>query len=272
MGKLIGFSHPGKYGDAIYSCPSARWLCEHHGCKGDFYISDYYGKLKPLLDYQPWVNECIIPEDYKVTHHGWGAQPWDFGNNIPREKYEAVYQFGFQHFPDRPLPMWYLHECGFSTDKGFQENVNPSYLGVFDSPDIETLDEPYVVMATRVDREFTSSFYSFIEKCPVTIVQVGAPHEFCEHPTKKTVNQCGLSFLETVSWMSRAIGFYGLISSQGGLAHSFDYPKFFPYHEGWDMRHVVRTPTTMYYYQEHHAVHGDIPIDGNIALEFMGLK
>lgn len=263
MSKLIAVSHPGKSGDLIYSVPAAKWLCEHFQTKCHFYISDYYKWLQRLLNYQDhFIEECIIAPGYEIDHHAWGAQPWNMSPYIPVDNYAGLYQFGYKNFPDRPLPDFGLSECGF-------EGITPKFVGTFKYPEIETLDTDYVCSAFRLDPAFEASWRSFADQCPLPIVQIGMEGEGWNHPN--SIDISGVDWLETVSWLSKAKGFFGRISSQAGLAHSFDMPKVCLYHDGWDMRHVVRTPTTLYQYQPHVNRHGDIPINGKLALEFMGL-
>jgi len=212
-----------------------------------------------MLDNQSWCNECIAPPEYKIEEWTWGSQPWDMSSYIPKEKYEAVYQFGFQHFPDRPLPNWYLYECGF-------DDVTPEFLGIFkgpnlrvgnlieakNAPNLYTLDEPYVIVAPRGDlttdmfgRSIKDCMYDFAAKCPVQIVQIGGKGE--AWPWENSIDITGLDWYETCTWVERAKGFYGLISSQAALALSFEIPKVFIHNgRGWDMRHVVRTSMTKY--------------------------
>jgi len=262
MSELIACSHPGKSGDILYSVPAAKYLCQLHQTKCHFYISSEYGWLKRLLDYQDYIEECIIPETYKIDHHGHGAQPWDMSPHFRDINYQAVYQFGYRAFPDITLPVWHLNNCGISLPPSGQELM----LGFLKYPELPRapleiaakeptkyiLDEPYVVMAPRHDltpgldgRTMKDIFYDFAARCPVRIVQIGRKGE--AWPWENSLDITGVDWLETVSWLSRAVGFYGIIFSQGALAHNFDYPKVFPHNNGgWDLRHVVITPSTLY--------------------------
>lgn len=249
--RLIGLSHPGKFGDLLYSIPGTKFLCDYYGAKCHFYTSAYYGSIKRLLDYQDYVEECIIPETYQVLQWGWGAQPSSMRSHFRDIDYIAIHEFGFRHFPDRPLHEWYLHEEGI--------NISPPLVGFLSYPDIETLDEDYIVIAPRGDYMFKESFDGVIEKSPVAVVQIGMEGEAWEGGIDKT----GLDWLETVSWLSKAKAFYGIISSQGALAQNFDNPKVYCHNGGgWDMRHVPRTPTSFY----------EVFPSAERILELMGLR
>lgn len=275
---MIAASHPGKNGDALYSLGAVKYLAEIYG-PVDFYISRYYSSIRRLINFQKhYIHECLIADDYGYvfgTPHGWGAQPPIDEKDIRGKKYDQFFSFGYRNFPDRPLPDFALSEHGI---------INPgtSMLDTFrgpwlpkaeyevcrEQPDKHILNEPYVVVAPRGDlttdkvgRSMKDIFYDFAAKCPLRIVQIGARGE--AWPWQNSLDITGLDWLETVSWLSEAKGFYGIISAQGALAHSFDYPKVFPHNGGgWDMRHVVRTETTMY----------AVMPSAEKVLEFMGLR
>lgn len=240
--------------------PVCRWLHQHTGEKIDFYTSHEYSSIKRLYEYQDYINEVIVPDGYKVTHYGWGACPPLMGQYVDKSKYSSFYEFGYLNFPDRPLPSWFAHSIGF-------ENVNPPCLGMFKYPEVKTLDGDYVVVASRRSLDFENTFKHFIEICPLPIVQIGGIRE--DWPCREgDISIIQLDWLETVSWISKAKGFFGIISSQGALAHNFDMPKVFPYTDGWDMRHVVQTPTALYMPIFERYGYGKTAED---ALEFMGL-
>jgi len=108
--KLIACSHPGKMGDCLYSIPAVKELCRKHGCKCDFYTSEWCLGLVPLIEKQSFVNRCIIPRGYIGTDHI-GIHPVDMP--IPGG-YEAVYQLGYREMPYEFLPDYICHSCGLN--------------------------------------------------------------------------------------------------------------------------------------------------------------
>lgn len=255
---MIACSHPGKFGDLLYTMGAVRYLAGIYG-PVDFYTSDMYGSVKRLLDYQDYINECIVADGYQVLEHGWGAQPWDMSAYMTRRSYDQVFQFGYRNFPDRPLPEFALSEHGI-------HGINPSMLDVFrypwlpvadfevcyESPDKFVLNEPYIIVAPRFDmttdingKSMRDIFYDFAAKCPLRVVQIGAVNE--SWPWEDSLDITGLDWLETCTWIANAKGYYGIISALGALAHSFNIPKVFPHNNGgWDLRHVVKTETSFY--------------------------
>lgn len=257
---MIGFSHGGKHGDILYGVPLMKRISELTGEKIDFYTSKEYSSTRRLLEHQDYINAVIVPPTYKIDHFGWGVQPWDFRPFVDTSKYTEFYQLGYRAFPDRSLPNWYAHTIGM-------DNLSVPCLNMFKYPEVKTLDGDYVVMASRRSLDFPNTFKHFIDICPVPIVQIGGIRE--DWPCREgDISIIQLDWLETVSWISKAKGFIGIISSQGALAHNFDIPKVFPFHDGWDMRHVVQTPTTLYMPVFEKAGYGGTAED---ALAFMGL-
>lgn len=226
----IAVSMPGKIGDAIYALPVARELCRKHKTTCDFYTSDYCTPLKRLFEYQWYVDNFIVPEEYHIERMDMGVQPW----RMPvKPGYDAVYHLGYRYVPNISLPDFMAKTAGIE----FSPKIEYQY------PEIETLDEPYMVMAARGESSYKDLFLEVIEKSPIRVVQIGGKGEYIGDDPGAT----GMDMLETVSWISKAEAFVGLMSSQLALANGFNIPKVAP-HDGvsWDMRHVVYSPRNFY--------------------------
>lgn len=231
MGR-IACTHPGKLGDAIYSLPTIKKLCELRNTTADFYTSEYCRPLKRLFEYQPYIDNVYFPDNYKIERMDIGVQPWDMP--VDGSLYDTVFHMGFRSVPDRPLPDFIAYSIGLG-------DVDPI---TFEYPDVETLEGPYVVLAPRGQTSFSNLFKEFIQRCPIPVVTIGGKGDCnCEH----SVDQTGIDFLETTAWIAKSKGYVGLMSSQLALANGFDIPKV-AVHDGihWDMRHVVRGETNFY--------------------------
>lgn len=271
----MAVSQGGKLGDFLYACPSAKWLWANLRTEPiDIYTSYYCAPLKRLMEYQTWVNELIVPDGFVVRDFGCGCQPWQMAEFM-KPGYDYIHELGFRFFPDRPLPEFVLHQLGIDIVDMVMAGTfeyptlikAPVDMAIYE-PDKYTPDEPYVIVAPRGDltmgpngNSMKDIFYDFARLCPVKIVQIGARGE--AWPWEGSIDMTGLDWLETLSWLSEARGFYGIISSQGALAHNFDIPKVFPHNDGgWDMRHVVRGPSSFY----------EVMPTGARVLELMGLR
>jgi len=223
---MIACTFPGKIGDAIYSLPTIKRLCELYSCGADFYTSEYCKGLKNLFEYQSYINNFIIPEEYKIQHMSMGVQPW----YIPTKgEYHKVFHLGFKTVPNLPLPEFIANQADVKIGK-----LTLEY------PDFETLDEPYIIVCPRGDYDFTPHYIDFINKSQFKCVVVGAKHQglYCG------IDKTGLDFLESTTWISKAIGFLG-ISSMFVIADAFNYPKVvFSRKGGLDLRHLTHNNTS----------------------------
>lgn len=229
--KKIAVTHPGKIGDCLYALPAARELCRRHNASADFYTSEYCTPLRRLYEFQWYIDHMVVPEEYQVERMDMGIQPWHMP--VQMSRYERVYHLGFRRVPDEPLPSFIARSIGLPAD------VSVAY----EFPFINTLDEPYIILAARGQTDYTDLFLEVIEKCPIRVVQIGAEGEHVGDDP----GICGLDMLETVSWIAQSQGFVGLMSSQLALANGFSIPKVAP-HDGrsWDMRHAIYSPSNHY--------------------------
>lgn len=227
----IAVSMPGKIGDALYALPVAMELCKRHGMTCHFYTSDYCLPLKRLFEYQSYIDEMIVPGAYKIDNMGCGIQPWRMP--VDSSMYACVYHLGFRRTPDRPLHDFMAQSIGL-----------PEGLPIeYEYPNFPLPEEPYIVLAARGETTYKQLFLDVMEKCPIKVIQIGGKGEAIGDDVGRT----GLNMLETVSIISGAKAFIGLMSSQLVLANGFDIPKVAP-HDGrsWDMRHVVKGPKNFY--------------------------
>ncbi len=224
----ICVTHPGKMGDTLYALPLARLLFNITGEKVDFYTSDYCEPLCSLIGYQSYINECIIPADYKVERMDMGCQPW----LMPvKAGYSQVHHAGFKGIPDRPIHEYIARQAGYTQPLDIR----------YDYPDFTNYTSDYICIAPRGETSYKDLFNEVADH--TTAIIIGGKGDYTGHGMDFT----GLSMLDTVSILAKAKGFLGLMSSQLVLANGFDYPKIAP-HNGinWDMRHVVRSESNYY--------------------------
>jgi len=237
MGKLA-FTHPGKMGDALYTLPAIRYCTKYFGSNADFYTSSYCSPMKRLFEYQSVVDGFYVPDNYKIERMDMGVQPWYIP--VDMSLYTTVFQLGFRQVPDCPLPRYIATTAGV----GKQQKLTIRY----ECPDIETLDEPYIVIGPRGKTTFEPLYLDIIEQSPVMVVQIGGPGDAVGDLTNdKVVDLTGEDMLETCSWLKKAQGYVGLMSAMLVLANGFEIPRIAP-HDGksWDMRHVVESEYNYY--------------------------
>lgn len=67
----------GKYGDILWSLPTAKFIAEKiAGESVDFAVMPYYANLLPLLVEQSYIQHAFVIENWLRTHSNHGDQPW----------------------------------------------------------------------------------------------------------------------------------------------------------------------------------------------------
>ncbi len=227
MSKFVA-THPGKMGDALYSLPFIRHIYKETGVKFDFYTSNYCRPLKELFEYQSCIDRVIIPDNYVIERMDMGCQP----AHMPVEDgYDKVYQLGFQRIPDRAIHQFIAHEQGVDIPLSIE----------YEFPKLISGYGEYICIAPRGETSFRNLFDGVAQRTKSVIV--GGAGDFTGYGYDAT----GLNMLQTLSILSGAKGFLGLMSSQLVLANGFPYPKVAP-HDGmsWDMGHVIYNASNHY--------------------------
>lgn len=227
----IAVSMPGKMGDALYALPTARLLYGIFGEKIDFYTSDYCRPMEKLVMYQDYINNFIIPEDYKIERMDMGVQPWKMP--ILEQIYTHVFQLGFQAVPDRSIHQYIAHKIGIDTPLAIRYEYPKS--------SITGLPKEYICIAPRGNTTFVDTFNTLADSRESVII--GGTGDYTGHG----IDMTGLDMLDTLYILSKAKGFVGLMSAMLVLANGFDIPRI-AIHDGihWDMRHVVYTEYNHY--------------------------
>lgn len=240
----LAASMPGKLGDVLYVLPTLRAIYGITGKKFDFYTSDYCEPLRNLFLYQPYIENFIIPDNYKIERMDMGCQPWDMP--IPNN-YEQIFQLGFRSVPDKSIHQF------IASSTGLDIPLDISY----DYPEIRD-DWPYrdyVCIAPRGNTSYGAWFDGIANSTKSIIVGSASDYRGIG------LNFTGYDMLDTLIIMSACKAFVGIMSSQLVLANGFDIPKIIP-HDGksWDMRHVV-------YSEYHHYLVNPTVIDALTILE-----
>lgn len=225
----IAATHPGKMGDCLYTLPVLRYIYEATGQPIDFYTGEYCMPLKRLFEYQSCINSFQLSKDYIVDNWGCGGQPWFIP--VP-EGYKKVYQLGFRYTPDRPLHQFIAHQIGIDV------NLEIKYeYPVFDSL---FADQDYICIAPRGNTTFKEIFNELAKRRDNLII--GGEGDYTGYGFDAT----GLDMLDTLSILSEAKGFVGLMSSQLVLANGFNIPKIGLNGMFSDMRHAIKSPLNYY--------------------------
>lgn len=94
---------PGRYGDLLWSLPTARAIAEANGGQVDFAVSQKYGSIVSLLQRQSYIRHatCAFWWDVRETAP---ITPWAFPEAEDLPEYTQVIHLGYRGWPDQPLP------------------------------------------------------------------------------------------------------------------------------------------------------------------------
>ncbi len=249
----FAFAHPGKLGDALYCLPVMRKLCADHNATCDFYTSSYCAPLKRLFEYQSFISTFHVAQDYVLNGFGCGCQP----PYVPvPDGYDAVYQLGYKEWPHGPLHQSIANSVGINEPLCIQYDYPRLPIVTWNGARAITFKNklgheprmhlPYVCVAPRHPSSYNDFFYNLtleLRKRDVNVVQIGNEGEYIGVGRDAT----GFDMRRTVSLLSRARAFIGLMSSQLVLANGFDIPRI-AVHDGvsYTMDHVVNGPWNHY--------------------------
>jgi hypothetical protein len=96
----------GKYGDILWSLPTARFISENivHG-PVDFAVMPYYTSLLPLLASQNYIDRSFTVSNWIRTHSNHGDQPWQPPEiTAVDEPYLQQWHLGYRAHPGISAP------------------------------------------------------------------------------------------------------------------------------------------------------------------------
>jgi hypothetical protein len=243
MPRLIAAAMPGKIGDLLYILPSMKYICERDGVKVDVYTSEYCRAAERIFRAQSYVNDFIIPPEYKIDNDGQGIQPWQ----MPvRSGYERVYQLGFEQFPYGELHKF----IGMRAGLGPEEVPWPSYEFEDKGP---ALTVPYVTIATKRsffggDTTIDPSYYYVIDqlkKIGFESVQIGRKGDFLPIESHDFT---GIDMLDTLSILNHSKVHIGYMTGALVLANGIQHlQKVTPLpHPGCGEQHALYSNKNVY--------------------------
>src|SRR5882724_4266393 len=97
MSVAVTFS--GRYGDILWSLPTAREIAKIHGPVDFFMMKDFEG-IAPLLNSQPYIAQARGLDGWNCLADGCGAQPRE---HPPISGYTQVFDLTYPCFPHAPL-------------------------------------------------------------------------------------------------------------------------------------------------------------------------
>jgi hypothetical protein len=94
----------GKYGDILWSLPTAKYIAERVvSSPVDFCVMPYYKNLLPFLVTQNYIDRAFVAEDWLRTHSNHGDQPWQPPAWVEKD-YEKVWHLTYRAHPGISAP------------------------------------------------------------------------------------------------------------------------------------------------------------------------
>lgn len=96
-------THPGKYGDILWSLLVAREFALQDGAPVDFAIRSPYEPLLPLLRMQRYIGQAFVIPNWSSWGSPYGDQPFESPEFPCREEYDIINDLGYRRHPGCPL-------------------------------------------------------------------------------------------------------------------------------------------------------------------------
>lgn len=128
---MILVTCPGKFGDILWSCATARAIAETYGEPVDFITSQAYGSIAPLLRQQPYFNRVLVDDQWLVqdaapmTPRTPGGEKVTDPGGLFVSMAQRNFHLGYDGWPQRALPFehWRLA-------RGQQREADPTLAAV----------------------------------------------------------------------------------------------------------------------------------------------
>jgi hypothetical protein len=140
---------PGKYGDILWSLPTARAIANATSAPVDVMVAKPYLSLVPLLQQQPYIRVAMgnvyweVQDTAPMTPSAPPRLPTGLGD------YQKVINLGLTSWPEHPL----AHQC--------YENLLPQWPDAWGTPPPLDLEEPWITVAP--DHDFSETHVTYAE-------------------------------------------------------------------------------------------------------------
>lgn len=201
----------GKNGDILWSLPTAQAIAHREGIAVDFAIMPYYRDLLPLIQYQGYIENAYVIEDWMCQHSHFGDQPWQPPDRASNG-YDKVFHLAYRNDPhhgNRKLSL-----IDFIADQQGIKLTSP--VPFLATPDLHYTcsKEPYFA--------YGFNFNKYDEKM-----------QFIKQASDKVglkwIDVNKLPWLEASACIKGAIAFIGCRSANNVIAHGVGQPNIFMY-------------------------------------------
>jgi hypothetical protein len=203
----------GKFGDILWSLPTAREIARKYFEPVDFEIMPAYESLTELITNQDYINCCSVNQGWHCEGSPHGDQPWLPQNHESLEHmYEHIYHLTYKSHPGiggeyLPLVDFIAKQAGFP----FVNNPIP-----FIDINTDNIDDEFMHVAYAFNNDYKSEKDIFLE----TVIR---------SVNTKFVDVSKLSWQRAAEVIHTAIAFIGCRSSNWVIANGLGHRNIFIY-------------------------------------------
>jgi len=212
----------GKYGDILWSLPTAKYIADVTGGPVDFGIMRPWLSICPLIETQPYIDKCFPVPGWFPEHERFGAQPWESPRMSP--PYPVTYNLTYRKMPDAPLIDFIAYE---SNARLGNQQLSLPFLNAEDTAEHPTVTWGFGQHGWSQKMRFRDDVAAAVE--PVI-------HNV------KWVRVDKLPWYNAAREISRAHAFLGCKSALHVVAHGVGTPVFLVETADWRLDEVFSYP------------------------------
>lgn len=201
-------THPGQFGDILWSMPAVRDIATKHMVQVDFATTSSFESLIRFLESQVYIRRAFVVDEWKETGRPHGVQPWESPWFPGKEQYNMVIDLGYRSHPvGMTLTEWMLRSAGI--------------YRVPTRDDLPFLEVPMWADSFGMLAQITPTVaYAFNDMFPLEkkhFLEALRPILNANGITLADVS--GMDWIYAASTIKHSLGFFGCRSSNYVLAH-----------------------------------------------------
>ena len=225
---------PGKLGDLIYTLPAVMTLARSQNCLVTYQTSPYCRIAQSLVATQPYIDDCLIDEEYRLEHQKYGCQPYTMGEPAG---FDRIYHLGFRpevtgdRILRQPLISTYFQILEQVYGLTLPPYDGSPYLSV-DSRETKNVivfqghGHTLMDLMDEKSRERLFRFWqTLFEMLDYKVVVVSGPDETAFYDRFDMPVHCPADMIETALLIKEARLFVGVQSAAAALADGLKTPR-----------------------------------------------
>lgn len=225
---------PGKLGDLIYTLPAVMALAQHSNSPITYLTSTYCRAVQSLVESQPYIDACLIDDEYQLEHLEYGCQPYTMSEPAG---FDRVYHLGFRpEITGNRILRQPLIATFFQILKDVYDVTLPAYDGApyltVDSAEAEGVilfqghGHTLMDLMDSDSRERLFRFWQqLFQMLDCKVLAVSGPNETGFYDRFDLPVHCPADMLETARMIKKARLFVGVQSAVAALTDGLKAPR-----------------------------------------------